>query len=90
MFLSYILFYLDESTKIEEAAVIAFNVSVSSLKYKNVSFVEYVPVRFKSRRKKVDEPADIVMKISNPDPEISCWPLQVIIFLIFRYTLFKI
>lgn len=80
---------LDELTKIEQSGKMDFKVSVSSLKFKNVSFTEYVssnirdasdfyvPLRFKSRQKKVNEPADIVMKISNTDPEISCWPLKV-------------
>ena len=80
---------LDELTKIERADVIDFKVSVSSLKFKNVSVSEYIPansrdpadftipLRFKSRRKKANEPADIVMKTSNVDPELACWTLDV-------------
>jgi hypothetical protein len=80
---------LDELTKIEKAKVIDFKVSLSSLQYKNVSVTEYVlpstrnpsdcnvPLRFKSRQKKPTEPADIVMKTSNGDPELACWPLKV-------------
>ena len=87
---------LDELTKIAEAGVMDFKVSASSLKFKNVSFTEYVssnirdpsdfhvPLRFKSRQKKANESADIVMKISNADPEIACWPLEVTICFIFR------
>ncbi len=85
---------LDELTKIERAQVIDFKVSVSSLKFKNVSVTEYipassrdsadfnVPLRFKSRQKKPSEPADIVMKTSNADPELACWPLKVSVFII--------
>jgi hypothetical protein len=80
---------LDELTKIERAQVIDFKVSVSSLKFKNVSVTEYipassrdpadfnVPLRFKSRQKKASEPADIVMKTSNADPKLACWPLEI-------------
>ena len=87
---------LDELNKIEKSQELDFKVSLSSLKYKNVSVSEYipsdsrdetdfnVPLRFKSRRKKVDEPADIVMKTSNVDPELACWTLKVNIFRRFR------
>ena len=80
---------LDELTNIERAQVIDFKVSVSSLKFKNVSVCEYIPannrdpadfdipLRFKSRKKKFNEPADIVMKTSNVDPELACWTLDV-------------
>lgn len=80
---------LDELTKIERAQVLNFKVSVSSLQFKNVSVTEYVPhddrdlndfnvpLRFKSRQKKVNGVIDIVMKTSNADPELACWPLQV-------------
>jgi len=80
---------LDELTKIERAEVIDFKVSVSSLKFKNVSVTEYilpsirdttdvnVPLRFKSRQKKASEPADIVMKTSNADPELACWSVKI-------------
>jgi hypothetical protein len=83
---------LDELSKIEKAKEIDFKVSLSSLKYKNVSVSEYVsaeirdatdfnvPLRFKSRRKKATEPADIVMKTSNADPELACLPLKVSVF----------
>jgi hypothetical protein len=92
---------LDELTKIEQAQAIEFKVSVSSLKFKNVSVTEYilpvirsttdvnVPLRFKSRQKKASEPADIVMKTSNADPELACWPLKVSVFLIFSSLYLK-
>jgi hypothetical protein len=92
---------LDELTEIERAQVIDFKVSVSSLKFKNVSVTEYIlpsirdttdvniPLRFKSRQKKASEPADIVMKTSNPDPELACWPLKVSVFLIFGLLYLK-
>ena len=69
---------LEELTKIEDSKTINFKVSRSSLKFKNVSVVRYVsdnnrdskdfyiPVKFKSRKNKVDEPADIVMKFEMP------------------------
>ena len=83
---------LDELDKIEKTKELDFKVSPSSLKYKNVSVSEYIPadirdakdfhipLRFKSRRKKIDEAADIVMKTSNADPELACWPLKVSVF----------
>lgn len=86
---------LDELTKLEQAKTMDFKVSMSSLKFKNVSVTEYVssnardsadfylPLRFKSRQKKANEPADIVMKTSNADPALACMPLKVTIFLIF-------
>ncbi len=92
---------LDEFTKIEKARVIDFKVSVSSLKFKNVSVTEYVlpntrdpadcnvPLRFKSRQKKANEPADIVMKTSNVDPELACWSLKVSVFFIFGLLCLK-
>jgi len=84
-----ILEILDELTKIEKGKVIDFKVSVSSMKLKNVTVTEYipannrdsndfyVPLRFKSRRKKKTEPADIVMKTSNADPQLACLSLTV-------------
>jgi hypothetical protein len=83
---------LDELTKIENAKIIQFKVSKSSLQFKNVSLVNYIPGSnrdsndfyippiFKSRRKATTEPADIVTKISNPDPALACVPLTVYIF----------
>jgi hypothetical protein len=83
---------LDELSKIEKAKEIDFKVSLSSLKFKNVTVSEYIsadirdttdfnlPLRFKSRHKKASEPADIVMKTSNADPELACLPLKVSVF----------
>ena len=80
---------LGELTRIEKSNVLDFKVSVSSLKWKNVSVTEYVPraardvndfylpLRFKSRQKKPYEPADIVMKTSNVDPALACLTLKV-------------
>lgn len=80
---------IDELAKIEDAKTMKFKVSRSSLKYKNVTIVRYIPeesrdsddfyipIIFKSRRKKLNEPADIVFKISNPDPLLTCIPLMV-------------
>jgi len=88
-FKSGITLILDELTKIEKDPEVDFKVSLSSLKYKNVSVTEYilpstrdvtdlyVPLRFKSRQKKANEPADIVMKTSNADPELACLSLDV-------------
>ncbi|CAF2521268.1 unnamed protein product [Rotaria sp. Silwood2] len=80
---------IDELAKIEDAKIMPFKVSRSSLKFKNVPFTQYVldnsrdkndfyirPV-FKTRQKKIAEPADIVMKISNIDPALACVQLTV-------------
>ncbi|CAF0715274.1 unnamed protein product [Adineta steineri] len=81
--------FIDVLAKIEDTKVIDFKVSRSSLKYKNMTIVDYtpqnsqlseeffIPIKFKSRQKKTTEPADIVMKISNADPGLSCVPLTV-------------
>lgn len=80
---------LDELTNIERDPEVDFKVSKSSLKFKNISVTEYilpgnrhaadlyVPLRFKSRQKKSNEPADIVMKTSNADPQLACLSLKV-------------
>lgn len=80
---------LSELTAIEKANALDFKVSVSSLKFKNESYTEYIPannrnpndfilpLRFKSRQKKADEPSDIVMKASNADPVLACLPVTV-------------
>ncbi|CAF0916168.1 unnamed protein product [Rotaria sordida] len=80
---------IDELVKIEDLKMIPFKVLQSSLKFKNVSFTQYVsdnnrpendfyirPV-FKSRQKKITAPADIVMKISNIDPALACLQLKI-------------
>ena len=80
---------LNELTLIEKANLLDFKVSVSSLKFKNESYTEYIPadnrnpndfilpLRFKSRQKKANEPSDIVMKTSNADPVLACLPVTV-------------
>jgi hypothetical protein len=80
---------LAELTRIERSNILEFKVSVSSLKLKNVSVIEYVPradrdandfylpLRFKSRQKKPYEPADIMLKVSNSDPAVACLSLKV-------------
>jgi hypothetical protein len=86
---------IDELAKIENANILNFKVSRSSLKFKNVSVVRYIPdnnrdakdfyipIKFKSRQKKIDEPADIVLKLSNADPALTCMPLTVNISFLF-------
>ncbi|CAF0729511.1 unnamed protein product [Adineta steineri] len=80
---------IDELAKIEDTKTIDFKVSRSSLKFNNITMVHYTPensqlsqeffirIKFKSRQKKPNEPADIVMKISNADPGLSCLPLTI-------------
>jgi len=80
---------IDELAMIEDTDTMAFKVSRSSLKFKNVTIARYIPsdnrdandfsirLRFKSRRKKADGPADIVLKIADVDPALSCVPLQI-------------
>ncbi|UJR29162.1 hypothetical protein I4U23_010376 [Adineta vaga] len=79
----------EELDRIEDAKRIPFKLSRSSLKFKNETLVSYthdlsrnsedffIPITFKSRRKKPTEAADIVMKMSNADPAITCTPLTV-------------
>ena len=93
---------IDELTKIEKTETMPFKVSRSSLKFKNISLSRYIldenrssddfyiPSLFKSRRKKVDDPADIVMKISNPDPALACVPLKVNIVFDFEKRIVKL
>ena len=80
---------LDQLTRIEKEKLMDMKVLRSSLQFKNVSLVRYIvdPERvsddlntelsFKSRRKRIDESADIVTKISNPDPALACVSLKV-------------
>ena len=84
-----VLRVFDELINIENTRLIPFKISQSSLKLKNQTLVPYtldasrqvndffIPVIFKSRRKKPTHPADIVMKISNADPALTCIPLTV-------------
>ncbi|CAF0944520.1 unnamed protein product [Adineta ricciae] len=88
-FESGVLRVLDELIKIGNTKLIPFEISQSSLKLKNQTLVPYtldasrqsndffIPVIFKSRRKKPTHPADIVMKISNADPALTCIPLTI-------------
>lgn len=88
-FESGVLHVFDELTKIENTKLIPFEISRSSLKFKKQTLVPYtldasrqsndffIPVIFKSRRKKPKQPADIVMKLSNADPALTCIPLTV-------------
>jgi len=77
---------LDELDAIENASLIDFKVSRSSLKFKNVTSFKYhaqqradtqLKITMKSRQKKVDEPADFVLKFSNADPTLACIPLKI-------------
>ena len=80
---------VDQLSRIEKEKLMNIKVLRSSLKFNNVSLVRYIldPERastdlnteltFKSRRKRVDESADIVTKISNPDPALACVALKV-------------
>jgi hypothetical protein len=77
---------IDELAAIEKAGVINFNISRSSLKITNVTVVKYqalipndllLTIQLKSRKKKLDQPADFVFKVSNADPILACVPLSV-------------
>lgn len=75
---------LDELTNIERADVIDFKVSVSEyIPANSRDPADFnIPLRFKSRRKKSNEPAGIVMETSNVDPKLACWTLDVSEFFI--------
>lgn len=77
---------LDELETIENAGLIDFKVSRLSLKFKNVTSGKYsvehredlqMKITMKSRLKKVNEPADFVLKFSNADPTLACVPMKI-------------
>ena len=77
---------LDELQSIENAGLIDFKVSRSSLNVKNVTSAKYaaedrddlqMKITMKSREKKADEPADFVLKFSNADPTLACVSLKI-------------
>lgn len=76
---------VDFLTVIERNGSINFQVSRSSLKFNNISIVNYesqnqndlkLPIIMKSRRKQADQLADFVLKISSADPELACVQLD--------------
>ena len=77
---------IDALTTIERNGTLDFSVSRSSLQFSEVTTFRYFarnradlqfPIKMKSRQKKINQPADFVLKFSHPDPTLACVPLTV-------------